>query len=309
MKAMRIHSYGGPEVLRFEDAPEPKPNPGDVLVQVHAAGINPVDWKIRQGYRKEMLNHALPLILGWDFSGVVKSAGTDAVRFKPGDQVFCRPDIMRNGAYAEYIVVREKELALKPRSLDHVYSAAVPLACLTAWQSLFDAAHLSTRQKVLIHAAAGGVGHFAVQLAKWKGAYVVSTASSNNLEFVTKLGADEVIDYQAMPFENRAVNMDVVFDTIGGEVQDRSWKALKRGGTLVSIIRPPATETAAAFGVTGAYVFVQPNSEQLREIADLIDMGKIKPEVQTILPLEEAAQGHQISEAGHARGKIVLRVV
>jgi NADPH:quinone reductase-like Zn-dependent oxidoreductase len=180
MQAMRIHTYGGPEVLKYEDAPLPKPGSGEVLVRVHAAGVNPVDWKIREGYFKGTMNHPLPLILGWDLSGVVEATGSGVEGLKKDDEVYSRPDIARDGAYAEYIVVQETEVALKPKSIDHVHAAAIPLAALTAWQSLFDSAGLSAGQKVLIHAAAGGVGSFAVQLAKWKGAYVIGTASNRN---------------------------------------------------------------------------------------------------------------------------------
>ncbi|TMP89740.1 MAG: NADP-dependent oxidoreductase, partial [Verrucomicrobia bacterium] len=176
MKAIRIHNYGGPEVLHYEDAPRPEPQAGEVLVRVHAAGVNPIDWKVREGHMKNFWPHKFPLILGWDLSGVVEELGKGVLRFKIGDEVYSLPDPTRNGAYADYIVVRESELALKPNSLHHIRAAAVPLAALTAWQSLFDTAQLQPGQRVLIHAGSGGVGHFAVQLAKWKGAYVFATA-------------------------------------------------------------------------------------------------------------------------------------
>src|SRR6266403_5584094 len=172
MKAIRIHNYGGPEVLKYEDAPRPKPQAGEVLIRVHAAGVNPIDWKVREGHMKDFWLHKFPLILGWDLSGVVEEIGAGVSRFKKGDEVYSVPDASRDGAYAEHVVVRESELALKPKSLHHIRAAAVPLAALTAWQSLFDTAQLQPGQRVLIHAGSGGVGHFAVQLAKWKGAYV-----------------------------------------------------------------------------------------------------------------------------------------
>jgi NADPH:quinone reductase-like Zn-dependent oxidoreductase len=309
MQAVRIHTYGGPEVLKYEEAPLPKPGPGEALVRVHAAGVNPVDWKIREGYFKGRVNHSLPLILGWDLSGVVEATGSGVEGLKKDDEVYSRPDIARDGAYAEYIVVRETEVALKPKSIDHVPAAAIPLAALTAWQSLFDSADLSAGQKVLIHAAAGGVGSFAVQLAKWKGAYVIGTASNRNQDLVRKLGADETLDYQTTRFEDVVHDVDVVFDTIGGDTQKRSWKVLKKGGILVSIVGPPSAEEATAHGVRQTSVFVQPSAAQLTELAKLVESGKLRPIVETVLPLSEARHAHELSQTGHTRGKIVLRVV
>ena len=308
MKAVCIYSYGGPGVLVYENAPSPHPGPGEVLVRVHAAAINPVDWKIREGHLKEMLHHTLPLILGWDVSGVVESLGTGVVRLKVGDEVFSRPDIARDGAYAEFIVIREAEVALKPKSIDHIHAAALPLAGLTAWQTLFDAAGLAAGQRVLIHGAAGGVGNCAVQLAKWKGAHVIGTASARNHDFLRKLGVDQVVDYNAVRFEDVVEPVDVVLDTIGGDTQQRSWGVLKPGGILVSIAAPPSAETAAARGVRQAFVFTQPNAAQLAEIAGLADAEKLKAIVETILPLSDATRGQEVSERGHTRGKIVLRV-
>jgi NADPH:quinone reductase-like Zn-dependent oxidoreductase len=307
MSAVRIHSYDGPEVLQYEQVPVPRPGEGELLVEVHAAGVNPVDWKIRRGYRKE--HYTLPLIPGWDFSGVVRARGDGANDFKEGDEVYSRPDIGRNGAYAEYIVVRQSEVALKPKTLDHIHAAAIPLASLTAWQSLFDAAGLEQGQTVLIHAAAGGVGHFAVQLAKLKKAHVIGTASKRNEEFLRQLGANEFIDYQSTRFDDVVKNVDAVFDTIGGDTQQRSWKVLKKGGILVSIVQPPSKTEAEDHDVRQAYVFVQPNREQLTEIAKLVDEGKIRPVVETVLPLSQARQAQEFSQAGHTRGKIVLQVI
>jgi NADPH:quinone reductase-like Zn-dependent oxidoreductase len=309
MKAVRIHTYGGPEVLKYEEAPRPKSAPGEVLIRVHAAGVNPVDWKIRQGYLKGRVDYSLPLILGWDLSGVVEATGSGVAGLQEGDEVYSRPDIARDGAYAEHIVVRETEVALKPKSIDHIHAAAIPLAALTAWQSLFDAAGLSAGQKVLIHAAAGGVGSFAVQLARWKGAHVIGTASKRNHELVRNLGAAETIDYETTRFEDVVHEVDVVFDTIGGDTQKRSWQVLKKGGILVSIVGPPSAEEAAAHGVRQASVFVQPSAMQLTELAKLVDSGKLKPVVETVLPLPEARHAHELSQAGHVRGKMVLRVL
>jgi NADPH:quinone reductase-like Zn-dependent oxidoreductase len=309
MKAVCIYSYGGPGVLVYEDAPRPHPGDGEVLVRVHAAGINPVDWKIREGHLKERLHHTLPLVLGWDVSGVVEALGPGLTRLKVGDEVFSRPDISRDGAYAEFIVIKESELAPKPKSIDHVHAAALPLAGLTAWQSLFDAGGLSAGQRVLIHAAAGGVGNLAVQLAKWKGAHVIGTASARNHDFLRKLGVDQVVDYQTVRFEEAVQAVDVVFDTMGGDIQERSWKVLKRGGILISIASPPSAEIAAAHGVRQAFVFAQPNAAQLAELAKLADADKLKAIVETILPLSDATRGQELSERGHTRGKIVLRVI
>jgi NADPH:quinone reductase-like Zn-dependent oxidoreductase len=308
MKAVRIHQYGGPDVLRYEDAPRPNPGSGEVLIRVHAAGVNPVDWKVREGHLRQMIRYSLPFIPGWDFSGVVVAASPGLARLKVGDEVYSRPDIARNGAYAEYVVVRESEVALKPKSLDHIHAAAIPLAALTAWQALFDAAGLAAGQTVLIHGAAGGVGSFAVQLAKWKGARVIGTASQRNHEFLRALGADQTIDYNTTRFEDVVRDVHVVLDMIAGETQERSWKVLKKGGILVSILNPPSQEKAAAHGVRQAHTFVQPNVTQLVEIANLVDSGKLKPVVETVLPLAEARRAHELSQTGHTRGKIVLAV-
>jgi NADPH:quinone reductase-like Zn-dependent oxidoreductase len=308
MKAVRIHQYGGPEMLRYEDAPRPEPAAGEVLVRVRAAGVNPVDWKIRQGYFKDYMKHNMPLILGWDVSGVVEATGTGVARWKRGDEVYGRADLARDGSYAEYIVVRENEIARKPKSLDHVHAATVPLAGLTAWQSLLDIAALARGQTVLIHAAAGGVGHLAVQLAKWRGARVVGTASARNAAFVRELGAEQVIDHNAGRFEDALREVDVVLDTIGGEVQQRSWKTLKPGGILVSLVSPPSEEEAAKHRARGLLAFIQSNASQLADMAGLIEAGKLRPVVETVMPLADARRAHDAVQGGHTRGKIVLSV-
>ena len=308
MKAVRIHEYGGPEVLGLEDAPVPVPAAGEVLIRVHAAGINPVDWKIREGRLRGRVEHRLPLILGWDVAGVIEALGPGVTLFKTGDAVYARPDIARDGGYAEYIAVRASEVALKPKSLDFIHAAAVPLAGLTAWQALFDAAKLAAGQRILIHAGAGGVGSFAVQFAHWKGARVIATASARNADLVRSLGADEVIDYTETRFEDEVQDLDVLFDTVGEEVQQRSWNALKKGGILVSILALSIPDDAAARNLRSAYVFVQPNAAQLGQIAELIEGGYVKPVVETVLPLSEVRQAHILSQSRHARGKIVLRV-
>src|SRR6476469_8501707 len=311
MKAIRIHNYGGPEVLKYEDAPRPQPQAGEVLVRVHAAGVNPIDWKVREGHMKDFWPHKFPLILGWDLSGVVEELGTGpaaAGRFKIGDEVYSLPDPTRNGAYADYIVVREPELARKPNSLHHICAAAIPLAALTAWQSLFDTAQLQPGQRVLIHAGSGGVGHLAVQLAKWKGAYVFATASTKNQDLLRELGVDEPIDYTQQRFEDIARKIDIVLDTIGDETQERSWSVLKKGGVLVSLVQPPSEEKAKELGFRAAIIGVQPNGAQLAEIAKIIDAGKLAPVIDRILPLSEVRRAHELNQSGHTHGKIVLRV-
>lgn len=306
MKAVRIHSYGGPEVLHHEDAPRPVLNVDDVLIKVHAAGVNPVDWKIRQGYMKDSLT--LPLIPGWDVAGVIEEKGPEVMSLEIGDSVYARPSLFRNGAYAEYIAVKASEVALKPETLDYIQAAAVPLAGLTAWQSLFDLAHLKAGQEILIHAAAGGVGHFAVQFAKWAGAHVIVTASARNHEFLKSIGAHETIDYTTTAFEEAVHDADVVLETMGGEVWQRSWKVLKKGGIMVSTLRGPEAGGMDALNKLCAHVFVQPDALQLGEIAVLIDSGNVRPEIAKVFPLQEADQAHRASESGHTRGKIVLEV-
>src|SRR5215469_12535838 len=259
MKAVRIHEYGGVDVLRFEDAPRPEPGPGEVLVRVHAAGVNPVDWKVRAGYVKDWLKYKFPMIPGWDFSGVVEAAGSGVDGWRRGAEGYARPDLSRDGAYAEYIAVRGSEIAAKPQSMDHIHAAAIPLAALTAWQALFDAGGLTAGQRVLIHAAAGGVGHFAVQLAKWKGAFVAGTASARNHDFLRSLGVAQIIDYTSTRFEDVARDFDLVLDAMAGDTRARSWGVLKEGGILVTILGQPSQQDAKAHGVRGVGVFVQPN--------------------------------------------------
>ncbi len=308
MKAVRLHGYGGPEMLRYEDCPRPEPAAGEVLVRVHAAGVNPVDWKVRAGYAKSFLNYALPIVIGWDFSGVVESVGAGVTEWKPGDEVYSRPDISRAGAYAEYIAVRAPEIALKPKSIDHVHAAAIPLAALTAWQAL-EAGGLSAGQKILIQAAAGGVGTFAIQFAKLKGARVAGTASACNQEFLKELGVDEPIDYDSTRFEDVVKDADMVLDAMAGDIRTRSWKTLKKGGILVSILGPASEDEAKAYGVRQTGVMVQANGAQLAEIAQLVDAGKVKVILDAVLPLSEANKAHELNATGHTRGKIVLRVI
>lgn len=306
MKAIRIHSYGDPDVLVYENAPLPKLGVGEVLIRVQDAGVNPVDWKVREGYLRDI--HKLPKILGWDAAGIVEAVGPEVTGIETGSSVFAILDVAKDGAYAQYATVAAFRVAPKPKTLNSTQAAAVPLAALTAWQALFDAAGLSPGQTVLIHAAAGGVGSFAVQLAKWKGAKVIATASARNQDFLQELGADEVLDYNAVRFEDTVRNVDVVFDTVGGDTQKRSWGVLKQGGFLVSIVSLLSPESYVAQGVQSQAVFLNPQPGQLAEIGKLIDAGHIKPMVNTVLPLAEARQAHELSQGGHTRGKIVLHV-
>ncbi len=308
MKAMRLHAYGGPEVLVFEEAPRPQAGAGEVVVRVHAAGVNPLDWKVRAGHVKAWLQHKLPLIPGWDVSGVVEAVAPGETAVKVGDAVYGMLDFERDGAYAEYVAARALILALKPNSIDFTQGAAVPLASLTAWQSLFEVARLQSGQTVLIHGGAGGVGHFAVQFAKWKGARVIATASAANESFLRELGADEVIDYRSTKFEKAVQDVDVVLDTIGGDTQLRSWQVLRRGGILVATLGISSLEAARDRGVRGEGVLVHPDATQLSQIAVLIDEGMVKPAVAKVLPLAEASRAHELSQTGHVRGKIVLQV-
>jgi NADPH:quinone reductase-like Zn-dependent oxidoreductase len=305
MRAERIHAFGGPDVLRLEEVQTPQPGPGELLVRVHAAGVNPADWKMREG---KYGHPQLPSILGRDFSGVIESLGPDVKMFRVGESVFgCAAE--KSGSYAEFAIAPVSQVAEKPDGLDHVQAAALPIAALTAWQALFDRAQLQAGQRILIHAAAGGVGTFAVQLAKWKGAYVIGTASAQHLNFVHRLGADEVIDYQASRFEEVAGPVDVVLDAIAGDTQERSWRVLKPGGILVSLLQPPSEQAAAAAGARGALLrFDSSRSDELARIGDLVAAGRIKVIIEKVLPLSEAAKAHQLSQAGHAVGKIVLRV-
>jgi NADPH:quinone reductase-like Zn-dependent oxidoreductase len=308
MKAIRIHDYGGPEVLRYEDAPRPRVQNGEVLIRVHAAGVNPLDWKVRAGDLKTFIQHKLPMIPGWEVSGVVAEVGVGVSQFKKGAEVFAMADPTRDGAYADYIAVHATALGLKPKSLHHMRAAATPVSVLTAWRSLFDLGQLEPGQRILIHGGSGVVGHFAVQLAKWKGAYVLATASTENQRLLRKLRADKAIDYTTQKFEDVARNIDIVLDTIGGETQERSWLVLKKGGLLISLVQPPSKEKADRLGLHGMMCRVQPDGGQLSRIAKLIDSAKLSPMIDRILPLSEARRAHELSENGHVHGKIVLRV-
>lgn len=303
MKAIRIHEFGGRDVLKYEDIPEPEPEQDEVRIQIIAAGVNPVDWKMREGW----MNIPLPITLGLDVAGVVDVLGEDVDSFLPGERIFAKAS-MPNGGYAEYTVVKASQAAQMPKSIGFVEAAAIPTAGLTAWQSIFDVAGLKKKQSILIHGAAGGVGSFAVQFAKWKGAYVIGTASSNNAQFLRSIGADEVVDYKAQQFEDVVHNVDVVLDTVGGDTFERSWNVLKPGGFLVTTIVEVPERAAVAHGVRAKHIVSQADGRELAQIASLVDERHIKPIVTTVLPLAEARKAHEMNESRHTRGKIVLRV-
>ena len=308
MKAIVFDHYGGPEVLEMREMPRPGVRPSDVLIEVHAASVNPVDWKIRSGLLNEMVRYDFPLIPGWDVAGIVVETGSEVSGFKKGDAVFSRTDIARNGTYAEYVAVDEKYVALKPSLLTYEEAASIPLVGLTAWQALVDFADIKKGDRVLIHAGAGGVGTFAIQLAKDFCCYVATTCSTSNVEFVQSLGADLVIDYTKSDFTNELEGFDVVFDTLGGDIYKNSFKVLKHQGVMISILEQPDHYLADRARVRAGYLFMHPDGKGLAQIADLIERGLVKPAVKHVLPLVDARKAHELSESRHAQGKIVLKV-
>jgi len=301
-KAIRIHEWGGPEVLKVEVLPRPVPKFDEVLIRVHGASINPLDWKIREGSRRAM--YTLPYHLGCDVAGTVEETGASVKDFSRGDAVYSM--IGREGGYAEYAVAKASAVAPKPITLNFAKAGAVPLAALTAWQMLNENGNLKAGQRVLVHAAAGGVGGFAVQLAHHLGGYVIATASARNHDYLRGIGAQEVIDYNTTKFETVVRDIDLVIDLVAGEVQARSWGVMKPGGMLVCALGPPDAAKAAAAGMQCKAQSVRPDGAQLREIGALIDAGKIKVELAASFPLEKVGDAHTLSETGHVRGKVVL---
>ena len=310
MDAVRIHSYGGPEVLTFEQAPRPTPGEGEVVIAVHATSINPFDAAVRAGYMADYFGHVLPLILGTDAAGIVEEVGPGVQGLSPGDEVYARGGVSRDGSYAEYVAVAADDVAMKPKSLDFTHAAAIPHVVLTAWQALYEAGNLREGQTALIHGAAGGVGHIAVQLAKLRGAKVIGTASTN-IDFLEELGVDQAIDYRTKPFEDVVGqgSVDVVLDTVGDDTLDRSWSLLKPDGMLVSTVRPPSEETALAHGVRQHMVYAPPPiGPTLTEVGALVDSGLITPEVSRVVELSDVRTGHELIETRHTRGKIGVHV-
>lgn len=315
MKAMVIDGFGGADKLHWAEVETPAPGPGEVLIKLAATSVNPVEWKIREGYLAKAFPHHFPLILGWDAAGTVAALGAGVSGFTVGEKVFayCRKPEVQWGTYAEYVVMDAAAVAPAPANLSLEEAATLPLVGLTSWQAMFDTAQLSAGQTVLIHAGAGGIGSLAIPLAKARGARVLTTARAANHDYVRALGADLAIDYTTRPFADavrQAVpeGVDVVFDTMGGTTQADSWATLKTGGFLVSIVDRPDQAAAAAKGLRAAYVFVSPNGAELREIAALVEAGKVNPPAIEILPLERAADAQEQSRAHHVRGKIVLKI-
>jgi NADPH:quinone reductase-like Zn-dependent oxidoreductase len=305
MKAVRIERYGNEEMTEIAEVDQPKPGAGQVLVKVKAAAVNPVDWKIRDGLG-EMFGLKPPLILGCEVAGTVEAVGNNVEDFSSGDDVYGYLSAY-SGGYAEYVTAPASEFVRKPKQIDFDTAASVPVGALTAWQGIFDHGKLTSGQRILITGASGAVGSMAVQLANVKGAHVIGTGSGRNEEFVRGLGADQFIDYKKAKFEAEVSDVDVVFDTVGGETQDRAFQTLKRGGVLVSTVNPPSEEKAKQFGVKGAMVMVTPKPDQLAEINRLVENGKLKVRVAVVLPLAEVKKALQLSASGHADGKIILR--
>lgn len=306
MKAVKINGYGDESVLDYTDVERPRPQGGEVLIKVRASAVNPVDWKIREGLG-EMFGLKFPIILGCEIAGTIEEVGENVEDFKKGDAVYGYISLQRCGGYAEYVIAEASEIALKPESLDFENAAAIPVGALTSWQSIYDLANLQSGQRILITGASGGVGSMAVQLAKTKGAYVIGTASGRNEGFVKSLGADEFVDYTAQKFEEIVKDVDVVFDTIGGDTLERAFGTVRKGGFLVTAVQPPDEEKANEYGIKVRMVANHPSAEQLAQITRLIDEGKLKTHVETVLPLAEVKKAHELSKSGRTRGKIVLQ--
>jgi NADPH:quinone reductase-like Zn-dependent oxidoreductase len=310
MRAIAVSGWGGPEVLEPTTVPRPVPRPTEILVAVHATGVNPTDWKARAtgGFGQ----WGDPPILGYDVSGVVEAVGPGASLFRPGDEVFGMPRFPEQaGAYAEYVAAPSRHFALKPAALDHIHAAALPLVGLTAWQALAEVARVQPGQRVLIHAAAGGVGHVGVQIAKALGAHVIGTASAPKHDFLRSLGADELIDYRTTDFADVLRDVDVVLDAIGGDYALRSLQVLRRGGIHIALPRPddPAVEARAReLGVRTGWTLVEPDRGGLLALVELVEAGKLRVEVAEVLPLEQAAEAHRRGESNRTTGKLVLSV-
>ncbi len=305
IQAIRVHQYGGPEELKLERIQRPEPQAGEVLIRVHAAGVNPADWKISQGLLKDFLPVQFPYIPGHDLAGTVEEAGPGVTAFQKGQAVFGQSP---KGTYAEYTTAPVEKLALKPKTLSFDEAAAIPVGATTAWQGLFDHGGLQAGQRVLIQGAAGGVGLFAVQFARWKGAHVIGTTSTANLDFVRSLGAETVIDYTSTPVEQAVHDVDLVFDAVGGKTLESSLRVLKRGGTLVTIAGQPPEEKVRELGVRVAWFSAQVSSELLHTFAQLIDEGQVKVVIAAKFPLSGASQAHARSQSGHGRGRILLHI-
>ena len=308
MKAIRLHARGGPGQLTYEDAPKPSLKAGDALVRVYACAITPTELSWSATYTTHDGADRLPSIPGHELSGIVEAVASDVTDVKPGEAVYGLTDFWRDGAAADYIAVRAADLAPKPANLTHAQASTVPLSGLTAWQALFDHADLAPGQQVLIHGAAGGVGTYAVQLARWRGARVIATAQASATELLRNLGADDVIDYTAVRFEDQLHAVDVVLDTVGGDTLERSWSVLRPGGIMVTVAGAASADKAAQYGVRGVDFIVKPSRAELIELARLIEAGKIQPIVEASFPLANAREAFERGLRGHNRGKLVLQV-
>jgi NADPH:quinone reductase-like Zn-dependent oxidoreductase len=307
MKAIRIHNFGGAGAMQMEDLPQPEPKPDEMLVKVKDASLNPVDFKTAEGRYPVIEKDKLPVTLGRDIAGTVEACGREIQNFQPGDAIYAMLGDDR-GAFAEYVVVKASEAAPKPELLSFAEAASVPLAALTAWQGLFDHGGLEKGMRVLIHGGAGGVGHFAVQFAKERGAFVATTVSSSDFDFVSKLGADQIVDYRNERFEQRIDKVDMVFDLVGGDTQSRSWQVLKPGGILVSTLGQPDEDKARQHKVRAVGYHAHPDAAELAEIGMLIDAGKVRPEVEETFAFADASKAELHLENNHVRGKLVLEL-
>jgi NADPH:quinone reductase-like Zn-dependent oxidoreductase len=307
MKAVCIHSFGGPDVLKLENVDIPQPKEDEVLIKVHAASVNPVDYKIRSGRYPPVNEQQLPKVLGRDVSGTVERCGRAVRDLKEGEAVYAMLD-SGSGGYAEYVVIKASLCSRKPERLDYSEAAAIPLAGLTAWQGLFDEGNLTAGQRVLIHGGAGGVGHLAIQFAKARGATVCTTVSSQDVEFVRSLGADEVVDYRTERFEDKLHDVDLVFDLVAGDTQERSWSVLKDGGTMISTLAKPSDAKAREHHARATNYVAHPDGAELAEIGRLVDAGKVRPCVLATYPLDHVADAQQRLERQHPHGKVVLQV-
>ena len=306
MKAVVAHEYGAPDVLKFEQVPRPEPREDEALVRVIASGVNPADPLTLSGkYAREFGTH-LPLIPGYEIAGIVEKTGANVTKLKVHDAVYGYPTF--GGGWADYVIVKEFEVAAKPKSLKFVEAASVPMGALTAWQALVDVAKLQPGQTILIHGGSGGVGSFAVQIAKARGARVIATASTTNQDLLKQLGTDVAVDYTNTRFEDVAKDVDAVLDPIGKETLAHSYGVVKKGGIVMSLVAGPDPDELKKRGIRGAGISVHPDAEDLAEIAQLIDAGKIKPVVTQVLPLSEAIRAEQQAATHHTRGKVVLRI-
>ena len=308
MKAVVMDAYGGPEVLKLENVPRPEPKDDEILIRVVAASINPVDVAIRKGYLAELVGNKFPLILGMDAAGMVQKTGSKITKFKRGDSVFAFFTLAGEGGYAEFVTAKENEVAVKPETVSYEQAAAVGAAGSTAWEALVDEAKLSAGQTVLIHGGAGGVGHFAIQIAKARGAKVIATGSTANQDFLKQMGADVAIDYTKTKFEDVARDVDVVLDSVGGVTLERSYGVVKKGGVIVSIVDEPQQAALDAHGIRGLAFRCTPQASVLEQLAKLMDAKKMTPVVSQTFPLSEVAKAQEQIATRHTRGKVVLQV-